>query len=317
MPRAHPPIGSCAGLRLGPGVFSMPTHREADRPRHTALDEAPLDVSPLCGELQAWRPLTVQAVSQSPLEPLWDALVRRYHYLGYQKLLGHRLKYLACLQDRPVAALAFSAPARTLRVRDKWIGWSTAQRKAHLDRVVNNSRFLILPWVQIPNLASQVLARTLARLPGDWAARFGTQLWLVETFVDPARFRGTCYRAANWQSLGQTAGHGKQGPGYVYHGAVKEVYAYGLAPRFRHWIGCHQQPYRPSHRPPPSRAKEEDLQMILRHTGWAPDLVPGMTLTDAEVAQLADALVQFHAQFHACFGRIEHRRLGWRICPGC
>jgi SRSO17 transposase len=285
-------------------------------PDRTAPDPPALDVSPLRGDLQAWRPLTVQVVSQSPLEPLWDALVRRYHYLGYQKLLGHRLKYLACLQDRPVAALAFSAPARTLRVRDQWIGWSTAQRKAHLDRVVNNSRFLILPWVQIPNLASQVLARTLARLPGDWAARFGTQLWLVETFVDPARFRGTCYRAANWHALGQTSGHGKQGPGYVYHGAIKEVYAYGLAPRFRHWIGCHQQPYRPSHRPPPSRAKEEDLQMILRHTGWAPDLVPGMTLTDAEVAQLADALVQFHAQFHACFGRIEHRRLGLAYLSG-
>jgi SRSO17 transposase len=285
-------------------------------PDRTAPDPPALDASPLRGELQAWRPLTVQVVSQSPLEPLWDALVRRYHYLGYQKLLGHRLKYLACLQDRPVAALAFSAPARTLRVRDQWIGWSTAQRKAHLDRVVNNSRFLILPWVQIPNLASQVLARTLARLPGDWAARFGTQLWLVETFVDPARFRGTCYRAANWHALGQTSGHGKQGPGYVYHGALKEVYAYGLAPRFRHWIGCHQQPYRPSHRPPPSRAKEEDLQMILRHTGWAPDLVPGMTLTDAEVAQLADALVQFHAQFHACFGRIEHRRLGLAYLSG-
>jgi len=229
VPRAHPPIGSCAGLRLGPGVFSMPTHREADRPRHTALDEAPLDVSPLCGELQAWRPLTVQAVSQSPLEPLWDALVRRYHYLGYQKLLGHRLKYLACLQDRPVAALAFSAPARTLRVRDKWIGWSTAQRKAHLDRVVNNSRFLILPWVQIPNLASQVLARTLARLPGDWAARFGTRLWLVETFVDPARFRGTCYRAANWLHVGQTAGRGRMDREHQNHGqAVKDIYVYPL-----------------------------------------------------------------------------------------
>lgn len=316
MPRANPPIGSCAGLRLGTGAFSMPDHREADRTGHTTPDEGPLDVSPICGELQAWPPLTVQVVSQSPLEPLWDHLVRGYHYLGYQKLLGHRLKYLACLQDRPVAALSFSAPARVLRVRDQWIGWSATQRKAHLDRVVNNSRFLILPWVQIQNLASQVLARTLARLPQEWATRFGTRLWLVETFVDPARFRGTCYRAANWHALGQTSGHGKQGPGYVYHGAIKEVYAYVLAPRFRHWLECHQQAYCPSHRPPPSRAKEEDLQMILRHAGWHPDLVPGMTLTEAEVAGLADTLVQFHAQFHACFGRIEHRRLGLAYLSG-
>ncbi len=285
-------------------------------PDRTAPDPHAIDASPICGELHAWPPLTVQVASQSPLEPLWDQLVRGYHYLGYQKLLGHRLKYLACLQDRPVAALAFSAPARALRVRDQWIGWSAVQRKAHLDRVVNNSRFLILPWVTVKNLASQVLARTLARLPQDWAARFGTHLWLVETFVDPARFRGTCYRAANWHALGQTSGHGKQGPGYVYHGAIKEVYAYVLTPRFRHWLGCRQQPYRPSHRPPPSLAKGEDLHMILRYAGWSPDLVPGMTLTEPEVAGLADALVAFHAQFHACFGRIEHRRLGLAYLSG-
>ena len=285
-------------------------------PDRIAPDPHVLDASPICGDLRAWSPLTLQVVSQSPREPLWDQLVRDYHYLGYQQLLGHRLKYLAFLQDRPVAALSFSAPARVLRVRDRWIGWSAAQRHAHLDRVVNNSRFLILPWVQLPNLASQVLARTLAHLPQAWAARFGTQLWLVETFVDPARFRGTCYRAANWQALGQTAGHGKQGSGYVYHGVCKEVYAYVLDPRFRHRLGCHQQPYCPSHRPPPSLAKEEDLQMILRHAGWSPDLVPGMTLTEAEVTQLADALVQFHAQFHACFGRIEHRRLGLAYLSG-
>jgi SRSO17 transposase len=294
----------------------MPDHRGAGRPVRTTPDEVPIDASPICGELQAWLPLTLQVASQSPLEPLWDQLVRRYHYLGYQKLLGHRLKYLACLQGRPVAALSFSAPARILRVRDQWIGWAAAQRQAHLDRVVNNSRFLILPWVQIKNLASHVLAHALARLPGDWEARFGTRLWLVETFVDPARFRGTCYRAANWHTLGQTSGHGKQGPGYVYHGAIKEVYAYVLAPRFRHWLGCHQQVYRPSHRPPPSLAKGEDLHMILRHAGWSPDLVPGMTLTAAEVAGLADALVAFHAAFHACFGRIEHRRLGLAYLSG-
>jgi SRSO17 transposase len=236
--------------------------------------------------------------------------------LGYQKLLGHRLKYLALLEGRPVAALAFSAPARILRVRDQWIGWSPAQRQAHLDRVVNNSRFLILPWVAVKNLASQVLARTLARLPQEWEARFGIRPWLVETFVDPRRFTGTCYRAANWQWLGQTFGSGKQGPGYVYHGAVKEVYGYVLDPRFRHRIGCVQQPFCPSHRPPPSLAQVEDLHMILRHAGWHPDLVPGVALTEADCAALADELVAFHAQFQAAFGRIEHRRLGLAYLSG-
>ncbi len=286
------------------------------RPLRTSLDEHHIDSSPVRGDVHTGPPITLEVASHSSAEPLWDQLVRSYHYLGYQKLLGHRLKYLAFLQGRPVAALSFSAAARTLRVRDQWIGWSAAQRKAHLDRVVNNSRFLILPWVAVKNLASHVLARALARLPGDWGARFGTRVWLVETFVDPARFHGTCYRAANWRCLGQTAGHGKHGPGYVYHGARKEVYVYVLEPRFRHLLGCTQRPYRPSHRPPPSLAKVEDLQMILRHAGWSPALVPGMTLTEAEVAGLADELVQFHAQFQACFGRTEHRRLGLAYLAG-
>ncbi len=294
----------------------MPERLRAGNPLRPAPDGCPIDASPVRGDLHAWLPLTVEVASQSPVEPLWDQMVRGYHYLGYQKLLGHRLKYLAFLQGRPVAALSFSAPARALRVRDRWIGWSAAQRRAHLDRVVNNSRFLILPWVAVKNLASHVLARTLARLPQDWEAWFGTRLWLVESFVDPARFRGTCYRAANWHCLGQTAGHGKRGPGYVYHGARKEVYVYVLDPRFRHRIGCHPQAYCPSHRPPPSLAKGEDLQMILRHAGWHPELIPWVTLTEAEVAGLADELVRFHAQFHACFGRIEHRRLGLAYLAG-
>jgi len=294
----------------------MPDRVRSGRHVRLASDEAPIDTAPIRGGLRTWAPITVAVASHSPAEPLWDQLVRRYHYLGYQKLLGHRLKYLAFLAGRPVAALSFSAPARTLRVRDQWIGWSAAQRKVHLDRLVNNSRLLIPPWVAVHNLASHVLARALARLPQEWAARFGTRLWLVETFVDPARFKGTCYRAANWQHLGQTAGHGKAGPGYVYHGARKEVYVYVLEPRFRHLIGCTQQASRPSHRPPPSLAKVEDLQMILRHAGWQPDLVPGMTLTEAEVAGLADELGRFHAQFQACFGRIEHRRLGLAYLAG-
>lgn len=281
-----------------------------------APDAAPLDTSPIQGAVHTVPPVTVAVASHSPLEPLWDLVVRDYHYLGYQKLLGHRLKYLATLGGRPVAALSFSAPARVLRVRDQWIGWSAAQRKAHLDRVVNNSRFLILPWVAVKNLASCVLAQTLARLPGDWAVRFGTRPWLVETFVDPARFAGTCYRAANWHPLGQTFGSGKQGKGYVYHGAVKEVYVYVLEPRFRHQIGCTQQPVCPSHRPPPSLAHVEDLHMILRHAGWHPDLVPWVRLTEAECAAIAEALVRFHGQFQAAFGRIEHRRLGLAYLSG-
>ena len=294
----------------------MPDCLRPGRHLRTAPDAAPLDASPIQGAVHTVAPIRVEVASHSPLEPLWDRLVRGYHYLGYQKLLGHRLKYLALLEGRPVAALSFSAPARVLRVRDQWVGWSAAQRQAHLDRVVNNSRFLILPWVAIQNLASHVLARTLARLPQEWAARFGSRPWLVETFVDPARFHGTCYRAANWRCLGETFGSGKQGKGYVYHGAVKEVYVYVLEPRFRTLIGCEEAAVRLSHRPPPSLRKVEDLHMILRHADWHPELVPWVTLTEADCAAIADELVAFHAQFQAAFGRKEHRRLGLAYLSG-
>ncbi len=275
-----------------------------------------IDSLPLNGAVHSLPPITVQVASQSDQESLWDHLVRQHHYLGYQKLLGHRMKYLAYIQDRPVAALSFSAPALKLRVRDKFIGWSLTQRKTHLSAIVNNSRFLILPWVEVKNLASHVLAKTLSRLSRDWEERFGKRLWLVETFIDPSRYKGTCYRAANWQFIGQTAGSGKQGKGYVYHGSIKEVYVYALKPRFRKLIGCEQQSYSLFHRPSPTDKKVEDLHMILRHPGWNPNIMPHMNLTESDVVLLADELVAFHAEFHGCFGRKEHRRLGLAYITG-
>jgi Domain of unknown function (DUF4338) len=248
--------------------FMMTEHTSDNLP--IALSDQLIDSSPLNGAVHSLAPITVQVASQSDQESLWDHLVRQHHYLGYQKLLGHRIKYLAYIQDRPVAALSFSAPALKLRVRDKFIGWSLPQRKTHLSTIVNNSRFLILPWVEVKNLASHVLAKTLSRLSRDWEERFGKRLWLVETFIDPSRYKGTCYRAANWQFIGQTAGSGKQGKGYVYHGSIKEVYVYALKPRFRKLIGCEQQSYSLFHRPSPTDKKVEDLHMILRHPGWNP-----------------------------------------------
>lgn len=268
------------------------------------------------GTVNLYMPITVQVVSETEQETLWDQLVRGYHYLGYQKLLGHRIKYMAYIQNRPVAALSFSAPALKLRVRDKFIGWSSVQMKTHLGRIANNSRFLVLPWIGIKNLASHVLAKTLSRLARDWEERFGRRLWLVETFVDPSRYKATCYRAANWHFIGETFGSGKKGNGYIYHGSIKEVYVYALEPRFRELIGCARQDYSLFHRPSPTQKKVEDLQMILRHANWNPDIMPRMNLTEADVVVLAEELTAFHAEFHACFGRKEQRRLGLAYLSG-
>jgi hypothetical protein len=155
----------------------------------------------------------LELVSQSPLESLWDELVREHHYLGYRRLLGHRLKYAAFAGDRPVAALSWSAAARNLRVRDGFVGWSEHQRRRHLKHVVSNSRFLVLPWVHVPNLASHVLSMNMRRLKEDWSRHFSEELWLLETFVDPTYFDGSGYKAANWRFIGYTYGCAKQGQG--------------------------------------------------------------------------------------------------------
>lgn len=272
-------------------------------------------IDTVLGTLATLPPVTVQVVSGTELERAWDRLVRQYHYLGYERLLGHRLKYLALMGDRPVAALSFSAPALKLGVRDYYIGWSPAQRKAHLGRIVNNSRFLVLPHVAVPHLASSVLARAVRRLPGDWEERFRIRPWLVETFVDPARFKGTSYRAANFTCIGQTAGSGKKGKGYVYHGSRKEVYVYVLDRSFRKKIGCEQKPYRLFHRPSPS-LNVEALSMVLRHAGWNPDALPWMELKESDVELIAEELVRFHEQFHRCFRRKEQHRLGLAYLSG-
>jgi len=269
----------------------------------------------LIGSVKSLPPVTMVLVSESELEPVWDYYVKRFHYLGYQKLLGHRLKYLALIEDHPVAALSWSAPALKISDRDRFIGWSEDQRKTHLDRIANNSRFLILPWVNVGNLASHVLSLNIRRLVKDWEQRFGKKLWLLETYVNPSRYNATSYKAANWKCIGKTNGFGKKGRGYVHHGSIKEVYVYVLEPRFREIIGCEQKPYDPFHRPP-SLKKTEELTMILRHADWNPQLVPWMTLTQEDVEIMADELVKFHEQFYNCYGRIEHHRLGLAYISG-
>jgi len=316
-PRKNFSFGSEGFLRPLRGTGIIVEKESSSKSQLCASEgEDPTETSPLSGALHTVAPIDLKVASSSPLEPLWDHLMRRYHYLGYQKLLGHRLKYLAFVQGRAVAALSFSAPALKLRVRDQYIGWSPQQRREHLCRIVNNSRFLILPWVRVKNLASHVLSRALCSLRRDWPARFGEALWMVESFVDPARFKGTCYRAANFQLIGQSAGSGKAGHTYVYHGVIKEVYVYVIEPRFREWIGCERKPYSLFQRPSPSVKKVEDLKMILRHAKWNPEMMPQVKLAESDVCSIAEELVRFHEQFQDSFGRKEQGRLGLAYISG-
>jgi len=284
--------------------------------KQTKTVEPLIDTSPITGVLADLQPITLHLVSKTPLEALWDKLVRQYHYLSYQKLLGHRLKYLVFSNNRPVAALSWSAPALKIRVRDCFVGWSAQQRKNNLNRIANNSRFLILPWVQIPNLASYVLSLNIRQLNSDWEQHFHTTLLLLETFVDPRYFKATSYKAANWRFIGQTQGSSKLKQGYVYHGAAKEVYVYVLNNAFRKIIDCTQKPCDLFHRPPQTLKKVEELQMLLKQSQWHPELTPKMQLTEQDVNAMADELIGFHEQFHSCYGRLEHQRLGLAYFSG-
>jgi len=277
---------------------------------------AVINTEAIAGVLNDFGRATVNPVGGSGWEPLWDRWVSRHHYLGYRRLLGHRLKYLAFFKDRPVAALSWSAPALKLAARDRFIGWSPGQRKRHLHQLAANSRFLILPWVQIPNLASHVLALNIARLPADWLRHFNHRLLLLETFIDRRYFEGTCYKAANWRHIGHTQGSTKQGKGYRYHGNPKEVYLYVLDPNFRRIIDCRQQPAPPSDRPPPTRTKVEALVMLLEHCKWHPQLTADLNLDQSDIEMMANELVSFHRCFHAAYGRIEHHRLGLAYLSG-
>jgi SRSO17 transposase len=286
-------------------------------PANTKNREVEIDKTALVSDLKPLlSSIHLEMVSQSMHEPLWDYLVSNYHYLGYQKLLGHRLKYLAFSDDRPIAAFSFSAPALKLRSRDHFIGWSNDQRKKHLKHIANNSRFLIPYWVQVPHLASYLLSRCIQLLKVDWSKYFHYSLWGLETFVDFQRFKATSYKAANWQFLGHTRGSTKQGQGYKYHGIIKEVYFYVLDPFFRKHIGCQQKAFDPFNRPPLELRKMEDLQMLLRHANWNPDVMPCMDLTEQDIEQMSDELVRFHQEFYSCFGRKEHHRLGLAYISG-
>jgi hypothetical protein len=192
---------------------------------------------PLGGSAGALSGLRLAAVTDQGASRLWNGLIDRYHYLGYTPLPGAQVRYLIASDQGLLGALGFGAAAWKVAVRDRWIGWERAAREAHLQRVLNNARFLLLPWVGVRNLASRVLALAAAQVAEDFAARYGERPVLLETFVEIPRHRGTCYRAANWRYLGETQSRGKCD---VAHRAVlprKAVYVYPLAADFRRALG--------------------------------------------------------------------------------
>ena len=178
-------------------------------------------------------PIEIRQVRRTAEEALVCGLIERYHYLGYVQPVGEHLKHIVCAQQRPVACFCWSSAPRHLGPRDRYIGWSQAQRKANIRYVAYQSRFLIMPWVRVPHLASHLLGWMARELSTQWEKVYAHPLYFAETFVDPARFRGTCYRAANWVDLGMTTGRGKDAPTHEQNRPLKRVLGYPLNKRFR------------------------------------------------------------------------------------
>jgi hypothetical protein len=229
----------CRGLMLAlhrAGHICLPSQRRfppnslANRPRPAPVM---IDTTPLRGSLTAVRPLTFHPVRRTPDEPLFNSLLEQYHYLGYMQPVGEHLKYLVRAQGRPVACLAWSSAPRHLGCRDRFIGWSAEARRRNIRFLAYNLRYLILPWVEVPHLASHLLGHMARILAPDWERMYGHPVYFLETFVDPQRFRGTCYRAANWVVLGRTTGRGKDDQTCRPNRPIKEVLGYPLCRDFR------------------------------------------------------------------------------------
>ncbi len=195
------------------------------------------DIQPtISTKLKELSPILLTRVDSQEQRQLWYEYVDRYHYLGYQLPFGAQLRYFikAGATNDILGCFQFSSPAWKMAPRDRWIGWTDEQRKVNLQKIINNSRFLIFPWVEVKNLASSVLALAVKTVPDDWQRCYGYRPVLMETLVDRKRFRGTCYKAANWIHMGRTTGRGRMDRANNQQGAaVKEIYVYPLTSRFR------------------------------------------------------------------------------------
>jgi len=192
-----------------------------------------IDPHPLRGALSSILPLEIHQVRRTALEKLCDSLIEQYHYLGYCQPVGEHLKYLAFANQRPVACMIYSSAPRHIGCRDRFIGWPATVRRQNIQLIAYQSRFLILPWVQVSYLASHLLGRMSKVLPTDWRRLYQHPVYFQETFVDLERFKGTCYKAANWLYLGKTTGRGKNDYTYKPNRSIKAVWGYPLCRDFK------------------------------------------------------------------------------------
>ena len=225
------------------GHITLPKQRRPAGGNHKAsIPYVPHKIDPIVCSLRDLEPVSIQLVEACPersrrdagLLGLFRCLLSRYHYLGLRGTVGENLKYMAFDREQnPLACLLFGSAAWKCAPRDDFIGWDAETRKANLQFLTNLMRFLVLPWVVTPHLASHTLGRVTRRITADWMKRYGHPIYLLETFVEQERFRGTCFRASNWIAVGQTKGRSRNDRYYTLKVPVKDIYLYPLAKRFR------------------------------------------------------------------------------------
>jgi hypothetical protein len=226
-----------AHLRMAKdGVITLPDARKGHftkgyRIQRTVLGEPGRDITVGAGSLE----LEIEIVTKT-WSSLWNEFIDRYHYLGYTRLTGSQIRYFVKSRGRVVAVLGFGASAWKTEPRDHYIGWSARQRKTNLHLIVNNARFLILPWIHSKNLGSHILSKVIRRIGDDWEKTYHYRPVLLETFVDKERFQGTCYKAANWIYVGDTKGRGKLDVKNEYKEPVKSIWLYPLIKSFRRYL---------------------------------------------------------------------------------
>jgi len=217
------------------GLISLPPGKHDGRnlKRNLFIPVVETDQTPLQGKLSNFPPVKLKMIRNTNLELLYNSLIQQHHYLGYRQIVGNHLKYIAFIDERPVACLGWGSAAWCVKSRDLFIGWDKPTKEKNLHFMANNTRFLILPWVSVKYLASKILALNAKRISDDWIKVYNHPLYLLETFVEKDRFKGTCYKAANWICVGQTKGIAKKGNYHLFHGNIKDVYLYPLRKGFR------------------------------------------------------------------------------------
>ena len=239
-PNGRPRDMVCRGLMLElhrSGLIELPAKKcsppnplgaQRAKAARVTVDKTPIDAS-----LKSLGAFEIRRVGKSPGEKLYNGLIEQYHYLGYCHPVGEQVKYVVFAGERPVACLGFSSAPRHIGCRDRFIGWSPEVRRRNLHLIVYNTRFLIMPWVRVRNLASHLLSRTAKRVAGDWPRVYGHPICLLTTFIDTERFLGTCYQAAGWIYLGMTTGRGKNDQTGKANRSIKAAWAYPTVTDFR------------------------------------------------------------------------------------